>query len=205
MDNNNNFDLFNSFKDIDNLTIIKSKEGEEKITTQFIPPNYFIPPHDGLILKNDATAIEFPDELPQNSLDCSVFLRKFMGCHSPSGFLQGLYMYGENRCNQEDQNLYNCYQIQFSSSRESRNNKMDEILKKKIEKENEFYKDHVWKRRTPLIFKTYKEREKENYLNDKPLKSNVDNQLFGYNKELFQFLSDEKNSNRISEIKIYRV
>ncbi|KAN0031767.1 hypothetical protein ACTFIV_005634 [Dictyostelium citrinum] len=201
----NNFDAFNTFKGINNLTIIKSKEGEEKIATQYIPPNHFIP-HDSIILKNDATILEFPNELPTNTLNCSIFLRKFLNCHSPSGFFQGLYMYGENRCKQEDQNLYNCYQIQFSSSRESRKNKMDEIIKKKIDKENEFYKDHVWKRRSPLVFKTHKEKEEENYLNnDKPLKSKVDNQLFGYTKELFEFLSDEKNSNRISELEIYQV
>ncbi|KAN0053273.1 hypothetical protein ACTA71_009722 [Dictyostelium dimigraforme] len=202
---NNSFDIFNKFKGIDSLTIIKSKDGEEKITTQFIPPNQFNPAHDGVILKNDATIIEFPKEL-QDSLNCSIFLRRFIGCHSPSGFLQGLYMYGENRCQQEDENLLHCYQIQFSSSRESRNNKMDEILKKNIEKENEFYKDHVWKRRAPLVFMAHKEREEQNYISDdKPFKSNVDNQLFGYSKELFDFLSGEKNSNRISEVKIHQV
>ncbi|EGC36617.1 hypothetical protein DICPUDRAFT_150849 [Dictyostelium purpureum] len=198
--NSSQFNLYKNFKDNEFITIIYNSED----STTLIPPNKIEHTNNGLIYNKEESIIEFPKDLPEGSMPCSLFLRKFVRCHSPIGFVQGLYMYGENRCKQEDVNIYNCYQIQFSSTREKRKEKMDEIEKNRIKTENEFYSDHIWKRRVPLKFMSQNDKKegKQEMDIEKRFRKYIDNELFGYTKELYDFLSDEKNSNKIAEKKI---
>ncbi|KAF2070101.1 hypothetical protein CYY_008575 [Polysphondylium violaceum] len=185
-------ELYNKFLNNRNITIIEKEE-----ETIFIPPNDY---NDDQVTYQTTESLDLPNSILDHSFSCNSFLKNFISCHSPAGMIRGLYRYGENKCKVEDDNLFDCYQVKFSGSSDGRKKKMTEILDKRIDRDNEFYKNHLWKRR--FIPKKSSQVDRKE-VDDKDLYKadlQIDVTMFGYTQELYSFLTNPNNSTNITEV-----
>ncbi|EFA74509.1 hypothetical protein PPL_00007 [Heterostelium album PN500] len=122
-------------------------------------------------------AVEFPSELP-SSISCTPFLKAFLSCYSPSGMIRNLYRFGEFKCDVEAENFRDCTNLSITSS-SKRQAELDKILTRRKQASEETIKNHVWKERT------------------EPL----ENDYFGYNIDLVNFIAKSRDSKYIETLR----